>query len=191
MRIGVCSSVAVAPCGALEEGRVPIPRLSEPGTAPQPLPSAAAPPYRGSHHCQPPRRTSEGSMKVSSLGYGLGSWGLLNVLFVLSMLYAGRRTAATGPHQHLRTTRRRTFDRDVRIAQGARADRRRPGTTCDWPARSRHAPPRRSRTCRTGRYRGVARVRRSLELRPVSRREPRLRSPGRRWTSCAARAGPR
>jgi hypothetical protein len=36
---------------------------------------------------------------VSSLACGLGSWGLLNVLFVLSMLCVGHRAAETRPYE--------------------------------------------------------------------------------------------
>jgi hypothetical protein len=61
---------------------------------------------------------------VSSLGYGLGSWGLLNVVFVLSMLYSGRRTAARRLCGHPRAARQGTFDRDARTGQEPRANQR-------------------------------------------------------------------
>jgi hypothetical protein len=115
-----------------------------------------------------PVQATRGSLRVSSLGYGLGSWGLLNVLFVLSMLYAGHRTALGRPYEHPRTAWPGIFDRDARIAPESRVDRR-PRSACDSAARSRHAPPRQTRT---GRHRGIVRVRRAPALHPVSRREP-------------------
>jgi hypothetical protein len=135
-----------------------------------------------------PVEASEGSTTMSSLGYGLGSWGLLNVVFLLSMFYPGRDTAAKRRYEHPRAAWRGLFDRNARTGQPLRAHQRRRRTDCDWPARFPHAPPRRSRT---GRCRGIAGVRGSLALHPVSRREPRLRSLGRRPSSCTPRAGTR
>jgi hypothetical protein len=112
---------------------------------------------------------------MSSLRYGLESWGLLNVVFLLSMFYPRRRTAAKRRDEHPRAAWRGLFDRNARTGQALRAHQRRPRTECDRPARSAHAPPRRSRT---GRRRGIAGVCGSLALHPVGRREPRLRSPG-------------
>jgi hypothetical protein len=125
---------------------------------------------------------------MSSLGYGLGSWGLLNVVFLLSMFYPRRRPAVRRHYEPRRVARQDTFDRDVRRAQAPRTHQRRPRTDCDRPARSAHAPSRRSRTSRR---RGIAGVCRSLALHPVSRREPRLRPPGRRPSSCTPVLGPR
>ena len=77
-------------------------------------------------------RASEGRLKVSSLGYGLGSWGLLNVTFVLSMLYSGR---GRRPYEQPRAACQ-SVDQEVRLLRGSRADRRRPRADCGWPARS-------------------------------------------------------
>ena len=125
---------------------------------------------------------------MSSLGYGLRSWGLLNVVFLLSMFYPRRDTTAKRRYEHPRAAWRGLFDRNARTGQPLRAHQRRRRTDCDRPARSSHAPPRRSRT---GRRRGIAGVCGSLALHPVGRREPRLRSPGRRPSSCTPVLGPR
>jgi hypothetical protein len=100
-----------------------------------------------------PCEASEGSTTMSSLGYGLGSWGLLNVVFLLSMFYPARDTAAKRRYEHPRAAWRGLFDRNARTGQPLRAHQRRPRTDCDRPARSAHALPRRSRT---GRRSGIA-----------------------------------
>ncbi len=81
-------------------------------------------------------QASKGRMKVSALVYGLGGWGLLNVVFVLCMLYSGRGKAERRPYEQPRAARQFTFDRDARLARGWRAERRRPRADCDWLARS-------------------------------------------------------
>ncbi len=95
-----------------------------------------------------PLQASNGRMKVSSLGYGPGSRGLLNVVFLAGMLYSGRRKADRRPPQQPRAAGQGSSDPDARIARGSRADRRRPRTDCDWRALSPHAPARRSRSAR-------------------------------------------
>ena len=52
-------------------------------------------------------------MKVSSLGYGLGSWVLLNVVFLLGMLYSGCSKAERRPYEQPRSARGGAFDPDA------------------------------------------------------------------------------
>ena len=87
---------------------------------------------------------SKERMKVSALGYGLGSWGLLNVVFVLSMFYSGRGKAERRPYEQ-RAARQFTFDREARLVRGSRAERRRPRAGCDWPVRSSYVQAQGSR----------------------------------------------
>jgi hypothetical protein len=115
-------------------------------------------------------------IRMSPLAYGLVSWALLDVGFVLGMAYAGSRTAETQPRERPRAAGVCTFDRHPRTRRERRGYQGRLRTHSDWPTRS---PRVLARCSRQGRRPGMAGVCRSRAVRPVSRREPRLRARGR------------